>query len=393
MKTTFIVTTYNVLPYLERCFKSLAESVEDGDRVIVVDDGSTDGSADQIEELLQQSGLGPEVSSKVILLGTNTFGGVGVAGNVGLYEALSDPTCETIFFVDGDDWMEPSGFLDCRRKFEREQPDVLIGGYVEYNELEDSFRQPADTKLWSEVKEFAPNDYGAARNHALRMIAVPWRKFYRADFLRDTGLRFPEGNFFFEDNPFHWRVCLKAGSVLFCDAILCAHRFNRPGQTMTSTGYELSAFFAHFETIHADIRAVNPTGDPDLEVLALVWLLNNMSWHIERLQVDAHWPYAARAAQTLAVPNDHVWTKALETLPKSQIGPMATELRKGNVSGVVGSWAQTSYVRALETRLAIVEEQLSAIQPVIKEAAESVSSLSEIKKFEALQALYFAKSG
>jgi hypothetical protein len=47
----------------------------------------------------------------------------------------------------------------------------------------------------------------------------------------------------------------------------------------------------------------------------------------------------------------------------------------------------------LETRLAIVEEQLSAIQPVLKEAAQSVSLLSEIKKFEALQALHFAESG
>ncbi|NVO25737.1 glycosyltransferase family 2 protein [Donghicola mangrovi] len=386
MKTSFIVTTYNVLPYLDRCFKSLAESMEPEDRVIIVDDGSTDGSAEQLDDILNQSGFGPDVERKVVLLGTNTIGGVGIAGNVGLYEALSDPACETVFFVDGDDWMEPAGFRACRRVFEQGRPDILIGGYTEYNELENTFRQPADTHLWPSAKLVTPSDLEAARNLALRMIAVPWRKFYRADFLRKHALRYPEGDFFFEDNPFHWSVCRKAQSIHFCEAVLCAHRFNRPGQTMTSTGFELSAFFTHYETICAGIRADHPAGNRNLEVLALTWLLDNMSWHIERLQVTAHWPYAAKAVQSLKAPNDQVWDATLEKFSRVPIGPMAAELRKGNISGVTAYWAQIAQIAALEARLSIFEEQMAA-------ASEGISALSEIKAFEAIQTLHFGDSG
>jgi len=391
---SFIVTTYDILPYLGQCLASLAACARTGDRVIVVDDGSTDGTADQLGALLDQAGFNPGITLQPILLGANTIGGVGIAGNTGLHAALSDPACEAVFFVDGDDWLEPAGFRACRRAFEAARSDILIANYAEYNEAEDSHRRPADAAHWAQVRHLPAGDTEAARRLALKMIAVPWRKFYRADFLRDHHLRFPEGDFFFEDNPFHWEVCLKARSITFHDRVLCQHRINRPGQTMASTGTELTAFFAHYETILATIRTVRPGGEDGLEAAALTWLLNNISWHLPRLRTNAFWPYAAHAARVLAKVPAPVWEAVAPSFDERVVGQVAGALRQGNVTGIVGIWmqgAQMAEIAALRERVEALEAGQTVLAEGLHRALErteqQVSALQEIQRFQALTAL------
>lgn len=394
MSLSFIVTTYDILPYLGRCLASLAACARPGDRVIVVDDGSADGTADQLEALLEQAGFAPGVTLQPILLGTNTIGGVGIAGNTGLSAALSDPGCDAVFFVDGDDWLEPAGFRACRRAFEVAPSDILIANYAVYDEAENSHRRPADAALWTRVRPLPAGETEAARHLALKMIAVPWRKFYRTDFLRAHRLRFPEGDFFFEDNPFHWEVCLKAGSIAFHDRVLCQHRINRPGQTMASTGTELSAFFTHYDTIRASLHAARPKEVTDLEAAALAWLLNNMSWHMDRLRPDAFWPYATRAARALAAVPDPVWQAVAPSFAERAIGQVARALRQGDITGIVGIWmqaAQMAEIAALRERIEALEAGQTALAEGMPRALErterQVSALQEIQRFQALTAL------
>ncbi|MFN3527335.1 MAG: glycosyltransferase family 2 protein, partial [Paracoccus sp. (in: a-proteobacteria)] len=108
MAISFIVTTYNIAPYLPQCLNSLAEVALDGDQIILIDDGSTDDSAAIISHFAARPPAGVDV--KRILLGTNTIGGVGIGANIGLAEA----TRETVFFVDGDDWIDADGFRRAR---------------------------------------------------------------------------------------------------------------------------------------------------------------------------------------------------------------------------------------------------------------------------------------
>lgn len=389
---SFIVTTYNVRPYIGRCLVSLAACARAGDRIILVDDGSTDGTSEDIHMLMEQSRFAPGITLTTVLLGSNTMGGVGIAGNVGLHEALSDPDCEAVFFVDGDDWLVPEGFAACRRAFTATGPDILLGNYREYNEGLHSYHSPADSKLWLRQAQLRGSDHIARRDLALTMIAVPWRKFYRADFLRRHGLRFPEGDFFFEDNPFHWEVCLKAASIAFCNQVLCQHRVNRPGQTMASTGIELMAFFDHYATIQA---CLPPPVEPELEMAALRWLLNNMSWHIERLRSPAQWPYADRAAQVLASVPETVWQAIEPHFAKSAILPAAAALRRGDISGVANSWLLAEQGRTLSELQQEVDnlaEQVTdltfgindMLRPAIAKTADQVSALFEVQQFKAL---------
>ncbi len=84
MNISFVLTSYDVRPYLPQCLRSLSAVARPGDEVIVVDDGSSDGSAELVATGLGEYGFDPGVSLQPLCLGTNTMGGVGIPANIGL---------------------------------------------------------------------------------------------------------------------------------------------------------------------------------------------------------------------------------------------------------------------------------------------------------------------
>lgn len=388
MKISFIVTTYNVAPYIEKCLDSLLPCLAPGDEVILVDDGSTDRT-DVLVERRFAAGFGAGVGQQLILLGANTMGGVGIPANIGMLYAKG----EAVFFVDGDDWLEPAGFLACRAEFEAHRPDILIGNYLEHDEARGQTKTPSDTNRWAEVPQ-ASQDPEKARLLALSMIAVPWRKFYRRDFLAASGIAFPEGDFFYEDNPFHWEICRAARSIRFVDRVLCRHRMNRPGQTMAATGIEFLAFFDHFETISRKLGQ----DESHLQTNALEWLVNNMSWHIGRMNPGIYWAYATRAALVLEaqVP---AWARIRNRYAGTAIGGMVEALTRGQIAGVVAAWMADR----TNQNLSGVERRLSAainaqraphddITGRLGKISDQVEALRLIEEFRALLTLQDATS-
>ncbi len=329
---SFIVTSFNIAPYITPCLESLRGCLRDGDQVIVVDDGSTDGTVDIVEDFARRGAFGAAVEWTPVFLGTNTFGGVGIAGNIGLDHATRD----TVFFVDGDDYLLPRAFLAARRVYEVRPTDIGILDYLEFDQATGKTKLPADAAKWARLE--AADTPESIRLAALALIAVPWRKFYGRGFLRDHDIRFPEGDFFFEDNPFHWRVCTAARTISFSRKVVCHHRVNRPGQTMASTGVELEAFFDHFATILADL----PKDQPDMRQQAVTWLIGNMAWHLPRLGPAVFHSYAARAAEALQMIDDAAWAKASLTHRGTRVWHHAHHLRRGETWDVIAAWQAQS---------------------------------------------------
>lgn len=385
MRVDFIVTSFDIAPYVGQCLDSLRAVVQPGDSVIVVDDGSADGTAEAVEAALAADGWPDGVGRQAILIGTNTPGGVGIPANIGLMHTGGD----AVFFVDGDDWLDPGGFRAARAAFAAAnaggaRADILIANYLEHDQATGRDHPPADARRWAELPRAA--DAAARRRLALGLIAVPWRKVYRRDFLTRHALRFPEGRFFYEDNPFHWAVCLAAEGIAFADTVVCRHRINRPGQTMAATGVELTAFFDHYDTIRAGL----PAGDAGLEGAALDWLLAQMSWHFGRLAPSAWWPYAARAAAALAAPEAGVWAGAMQRARGTQVAGIAAALRAGNIAGVVGVWTTERAQRkleAVENAIRRLAGDVAALRGQADTTQGSVEALARIAEFDALAAL------
>ena len=92
---TIIVPVYNVKPYLKQCFDSIAGQTYGNFQLILVDDGSTDGSGDLCDELARA-----DRRARVI---HKDNAGPSEARNTGLRQAEGD----WVAFVDSDDYVSP----------------------------------------------------------------------------------------------------------------------------------------------------------------------------------------------------------------------------------------------------------------------------------------------
>ena len=122
-KTPFlsvIIPIYQTEKYLERCVESvLAQSFKDFE-VILVDDGSTDGSADICDEYARK-----DARIRVI---HKENGGLVSARKAGIFLAKGT----YITHVDSDDRVEKSGFAKMAKAARRTQADILLAALKEY---------------------------------------------------------------------------------------------------------------------------------------------------------------------------------------------------------------------------------------------------------------------
>lgn len=115
---SIIIPAFNCAPYLEACLLSLQKSGLDNDEVIIVDDGSQDGTEEICDILALKN---PRVSS----YHTNHLG-VTEARNLGIEKATRD----YLLFVDSDDvWASSFQLNDLRAFLSRQNCDLWVFGY------------------------------------------------------------------------------------------------------------------------------------------------------------------------------------------------------------------------------------------------------------------------
>lgn len=158
VKLSIIVPVYNVARYLRKCVDSLlAQDLPASDyEIILVDDGSTDGSAAICDEYASRSSVHPLAHSSIegplIRVIHQPNAGVGAARNAGLKVAKG----EYIQFVDSDDYLEPNVLGTLMAQVEREKLDVLRFDYR-------NVRMVSDERISGLVDEryevFEPNKY------------------------------------------------------------------------------------------------------------------------------------------------------------------------------------------------------------------------------------------
>jgi glycosyltransferase involved in cell wall biosynthesis len=95
MKTTVLINCYNYEAFVGEAIRSVAEQTRRPDELIVVDDGSTDGSVGEIEKALGEAGFGRLVRKEN-------------GGQLSAFEAgLAESTGDWLFFLDADDLYRP----------------------------------------------------------------------------------------------------------------------------------------------------------------------------------------------------------------------------------------------------------------------------------------------
>ena len=115
MKLSVIVPVYNVEQYLARCMDSLVRQTLDDMEILVVDDGSTDGSSEIARKYEN------DYPEKVKVL-TKKNGGLSSARNAAMEVAQGD----YLGFVDSDDWVDTDMYQVMYDAAVREDADIVI---------------------------------------------------------------------------------------------------------------------------------------------------------------------------------------------------------------------------------------------------------------------------
>lgn len=125
---SIIVPIYNVSNYLHRCISSVLEQTYSNLELVLVNDGSTDGSKEICESFDQKY-------SNVTVINKQN-GGLSDARNVGVCEAQGD----LIFYLDGDDWLDKNCIAKLVETFVLYDADIVqcnhyysYSGYGFYN--------------------------------------------------------------------------------------------------------------------------------------------------------------------------------------------------------------------------------------------------------------------
>lgn len=268
---SIIVTSYNIEDYIEQCLDSILGQTLKDIEVIVVDDGSTDKTPKIITRYANS-----DARIVPILLEQNTVGGVATPANVGLDRA----SASYVGFADGDDFYEPNMFELLLKAAQVGDHDLALCKYQVLDESNGEFSDPAEKGRWVEVDRSSFDLDTETRKMFLRFIAVPWRKIYKRSLLEDHKIRFPVGDYFYEDNPFHWFVLTKAESIAVVSEVLCYHRVARAGQTMSTADERLFRIFQHHNTIREWL--VRHGLEPTFRTTLLSWVISQLEWISQR---------------------------------------------------------------------------------------------------------------
>lgn len=234
-----VMPVFNVGPFLDTAIRSVLTQDFDDFELIIVDDASTDDGRKIIE---MHASLDPRI--RFIGLDHNTLGGAGVPSNLGIRAARG----KYVAFVDSDDWVTKGAFARMIELAEENDAELVIGDFRTFGQNERDVADAYDSVRWRDIPL---GEVISASSHPslFRLSPVPWRKLYRNDFMQAHHVLYPEGDYFYEDNPLHWQVLSRARRIVACDEIVSYHRMEREGQTMGAHAYKLGAITSHANTI------------------------------------------------------------------------------------------------------------------------------------------------
>lgn len=247
---SIIVPVYNAEEYLRRCVDSILAQTFTDFELLLVNDGSMDGSGAIAEEYAAKD-------SRIKVL-TKQNGGVSSARNLGLDEARGD----YVAFVDADDWVDKSMLREMYGGLMREQADVA---YCDICMVFANGEKVYKAAEHTSSKTVFLNNFIASAWTSL------WNVMAKRNLFETNKIRCPEGVAYAEDYHASVRLMYYANKVCHVDKPLyCYNRVNE-----SSALHNFSP--AHYEKerwVHLDtIRFFNENGMYEELAKTLSWKL------------------------------------------------------------------------------------------------------------------------
>ncbi len=193
VKISAIMPVYKVEKFIGKCIESLQAQTLTEWELFAVDDGSPDNSGAICDEYAKKD-------SRITVIHKEN-GGAPSARNT----AIPKATGEYLYFVDSDDWAEPTMFEDMYKAAKEHDAQLVVAGYyidTYYSDTEYYTQEQAlPTKVFSSQREF--REY-AHNMFDKNLLYTPWNKLFSRKYIMDNDIRFK--NTFWDDFPFNLDV-------------------------------------------------------------------------------------------------------------------------------------------------------------------------------------------
>ncbi|PFG37609.1 glycosyltransferase involved in cell wall biosynthesis [Flavimobilis soli] len=190
-----VIPVYNVAPYLAECLDSLLAQTQKKLEVVLVDDGSTDGSSEIARRYAREHAN--------IRYHRQANQGLSAARNAGARQARG----EYLAFFDSDDFMDPAMYRTMVRRLEETGSDFAVCGYERF--VGGRFVPPGNWIVDAHEHRRDATDSTASPDLLVSVIAV--NKVFRREFWDKHRVAFPLGRFY-EDQVVAMKVYALASS-------------------------------------------------------------------------------------------------------------------------------------------------------------------------------------
>jgi glycosyltransferase involved in cell wall biosynthesis len=199
---SIIVPVYNAEKYIKRCLDSVCGQTYTDLEIILINDGSNDGSL-----VVLQTYAASDDRIRVI---SQENKGVAAARNTGLRNVNGD----FILYVDSDDWIEPD-MIERMMNLSVKGDIVFCGNDNAESEMQSKRFNNPEIEIWDNDKQLLE-----FMKHK-RMTGMLWNKLIKTSLTE--GIQFNENTGYGEDAEFLWQVLKRSQKMVVTNEILYHH--------------------------------------------------------------------------------------------------------------------------------------------------------------------------
>ena len=190
IKVSIIMPVYKVEEYVGKAIESIQAQTLKEWEFLIVDDGTPDRSGEICDEYAARD-------ERIHVIHKEN-GGAPSARNMAIELAKG----EYMYFMDSDDWAEPTMLEDMYNLAKRDNAQLIVAGfcidtyYDKENYVTDNFL--VEDAVYPNKEAFRKNAYKLFDKN---LLYTPWNKLFESKYIMENNLRFPKT--FWDDFPFN----------------------------------------------------------------------------------------------------------------------------------------------------------------------------------------------
>ncbi len=253
---SIIVPVYNVAPYLDRCVQSIVCQDHENLEILLIDDGSKDGSGEICENWALKDDRVKVIHQEN--QGLSFTRNRGIESTQGVY----------LSFVDADDYLSPHFISHLLEALISNEANMAVGNFYFVSE------NSRKAVIAAALKDLLRNGKEATEDllYQRNLEASSCGRLYRRECIGD--IRFPEGRIF-EDLGTTYRFTLNAKRVVYCSEPLYYYVYRRSSISSKAFSPKKMDAIDMAESLYKGVCAKAP----ELEKAAACRLLS-MCFHI-----------------------------------------------------------------------------------------------------------------